>query len=152
MLVYRLAKDQFAQDLSGEGAKRYGGRWNSIGIPVLYTSSTIALALVEMLVHLPKKNLPNDLVLITIEIEKSATLDILNPIDLPKEWIQFPIPKETQNIGDEWLASNSNLSLQIPSVIIPEEKNILINVNHPNFNAQVKIKNSRKFSFDNRLI
>jgi RES domain-containing protein len=147
MLVYRLAKDQFAQDLSGEGAKRYGGRWNSKGIPILYTSSTIALALVEMLVHLPKKNLPNDLVLITIEIEKSATLDILNPVDLPKEWIQ-----ETQTIGDRWVASNSNLSLQIPSVIIPEEKNILINVSHPNFNTQVKIKNSRKFSFDSRLI
>jgi RES domain-containing protein len=150
LLVYRITREKYANDLSGTGAKQYGGRWNSVGVPLLYTSSSISLSILEILVHLPKHLLPKDLVLITLEInEKASHLEILDT-NLPKNWRHFPMPIATQKIGNIMVNENKCLFLKIPSIIVVSEINILINPLHKNV-KQVKIQDIKPFSLDVRL-
>jgi RES domain-containing protein len=147
MILYRFVRSQYSNDLSGEGARRFGGRWNSAGNPVLYTSFSISLALLELLIH----NASHDEIisnqLITIEIPDVEYKE-LSALRLKNLW--YEDENYTKNIGDDFLASQSSLLLKVPSSIIPEEYNMLINPRHVHF-KKVKIKQIRTFRFNVRL-
>ncbi|GAB2691792.1 RES family NAD+ phosphorylase [Mucilaginibacter koreensis] len=149
MLLYRIAKCQYIHDLSGTGARLYGGRWNSLGKPAVYLASSRALAVLEVLVHLPPTLLPAGYCVITIE----APDDILK-VDikhLPKNWKEYPEPVQLKQLGDKFLKANKHLLLSVPSAIVKEENNYVLNPLHP-LMAEVKITHQEDFNFDERLI
>ncbi|SRR5712691_2211154 len=127
--------------LDGIGASITGGRWNSPGKPVTYLASCGALAILEYLVHL--KTLPKDMVLMFVEIPD--TLEIQKTEWLPAD------SKAIRQIGDEWIVSKSTAILQVPSVLVPRQKNYLINPAHPLFGA-IKILETTPFAFDSRIL
>jgi RES domain-containing protein len=147
MIVYRLSKGQYAQDLSGKGAELVGGRWNSRGNAMLYTSQSIALCVTEIAVHVPLGILPKDYQLIHIEIPDE---DLLEMKRLPKDWQSFPHSNSTQMIGDKFLKEHKHLVFKVPSAAVQGEFNFLINPRHKNFN-QIKIVKIEDFNFDERL-
>lgn len=147
MVVYRLSKSLYANDLSGKGAELVGGRWNSKGNAVLYTSQSIALCVTEIAVHIPLGILPKDFELIHIEIPEDLILEIKK---LPKDWQTFPHADSTQKIGDKFLKDLKYLILKVPSAAVQGEFNYLINPKHKDF-EKVKIRKKEKFSFDERL-
>ena len=139
MLVWRLCREPYA-DLRGEGARLYGGRWNSPGQPLIYAASTAALAVLEIRVHLdlPPELLPDDYVLVTIEAS-----------DLEIEEVTF-MPVDQRVFGDTWIREQRTPVLRVPSVIVPENKNVLVNPSHPAA-VGVHIVETRRFEFDRRL-
>lgn len=147
MIVYRLSKSIYSNDLSGKGAELVGGRWNSKGNALLYTSQSIALCVTEIAVHVPLGILPKDYQLIQIEIPETDFLEIKR---LPKDWQSFPHSNSTQLIGDKFLKDNKFLVLKVPSATVQGEFNYLVNPRHKNFN-QIKIVKIENFNFDERL-
>lgn len=134
--LWRIAKHTplyAATDLSGEGAKSTGGRWNSKGIPVVYAASTIALATLETLAHLGDNIAIRNAFLVEINIPPSLwkNREIVTPADLAPTWLAEPPGSTTLQLGDAWLGSMSSPLLMVPSVIVPEEYNVLINPAHP---------------------
>lgn len=150
MKVFRICKEKYANDLSGTGAKLVGGRWNSKGIPILYTSESRALAMAEVAVHLPYNLIPNDFVLVTIDIPENLKLEEVLVKNLSKKWNNFPINNSTQNIGNEFVKNNDALVLKVPSAVVAGDFNYLINSNHKDFD-KIEIENIIPFIFDNRL-
>jgi len=150
MIVFRLSKSKFANDLSGKGAEKSGGRWNSHGTAMVYTSESRALCTTEIAVHTPLGNLPPDYCIVTIEIPESAPLQILNLNELPSDWNTLPHSHSTQEIGDEFITEEKFLVLKVPSVVVHGDFNYLLNPKHPQFN-DVKIKSIDSFNFDKRL-
>ena len=146
MIVYRLSKAQYAQDLSGKGAELVGGRWNSRGNAMLYTSQSIALCVTEIAVHVPLGILPKDYQLIHIEIPDE---DLLEMKRLPKDWQSFPHSNSTQMIGDKFLKEHKHLVFKVPSAAVQGEFNFLINPRHKNFN-HIKIVKIENFNSDDR--
>lgn len=149
MIVYRIAKKEYIEDLSGNGAKRTGGRWNSKGTPVLYCASTSSLAILEKLVSIDMDLLPDDLCIAALEIPKSKILKIPEE-ELPKNWNHYPSPDALKSIGKSWIELGNFSTLQIPSAVNPMESNYLINVKHPLI-EKIKIKEVTPFRMDNRL-
>jgi len=150
MLVYRIAKQKYSKDLTGIGAKTVGGRWNPKGVAVLYTSSTAALSALEVLAHLPAAYFPDNMMIATIEIPDRLVTSVA--IDqLPAKWNETPAPIEVQNYALDWINEEKYLGLKVPSIIIPREKNILINPLHSDF-SKVKLLTVEPFSFDTRLL
>ena len=147
MIVFRLSKAQFANDLSGKGAELVGGRWNSRGNAMLYTSQSIALCVTEIAVHVPLGILPKDFQLVHIEVPDEDFLELKR---LPKDWQTFPHSNSTQMLGDKFLKEQKFLVLKVPSATVQGEFNYLINPRHKNFN-QIKILKIESFSFDERL-
>ncbi|MCW3092733.1 MAG: superfamily protein [Ferruginibacter sp.] len=148
MIVYRLTNGEYINDLSGTGAKLYGGRWNSPGLPALYTAGNISLAVLEILVHIKSYRRPLDYHLITIEIPDTADPVTIDQQKLKKSWkddIAYG-----QFIGDEFLNAGQFLFLKVPSAIIDQENNFLINPSHPDA-GKIKIRSSKIFIFDKRL-
>ena len=148
MKVYRISKNQFIHDLSGYGAAHYPGRWNSKGVFVLYTAATASLALLESVVHMDKL-LRNGYSLATILLPDDKIQTILIE-DLPQGWDTFPPPEKLKSLGDQFVRTSAFLALKIPSSIMPEDHNFLINPQHAAFN-QVKIDNVRELRIDSRL-
>lgn len=149
MIVYRIAKKEYIEDLSGNGAKLTGGRWNPKGITVLYCASTSSLAILEKLVSIDMDLLPDDLCIAALEIPKSKILKIPEE-ELPKNWNHYPSPDALKSIGKSWIALGNYCTLQIPSAVNPLESNYLINVKHP-LMEKIKIKEVTPFRIDNRL-
>ncbi len=149
MKVYRLSKAQFANDLSGKGAELAGGRLNSKGLPMLYTSSSRALCTAEIAVHTPLGIVPTDYVIIEIEIPDDS-LEEIKVVILPKNWREFPHSQSTKKLGDIFLKNCKNLTLKVPSAVVSGDYNFLINPFHPDF-AKVKILQKEVFEFDRRL-
>jgi len=137
MICYRISKKKYAKDLSGKGAKLYGGRWNSEGLPALYTSRSLSLAILEQLVRVPVHILNRSFIYIQIELPAGSTKQLTSKM-LPKDWRKNPISKSTQRMGDQWLNESKYLCFEVPSAINPIEKNIIINPYHKNF-TKVKI-------------
>ncbi len=150
MIVFRLSKSKFADDLSGKGAEKCGGRWNSKGVAMVYTSESRALCTTEIAVHTPLGALPLDYKIISIEIPDEIEIKELAIDDLPADWSSFPHQHSTQLIGDEFIAKNEFLVLKVPSVVVKGDFNYLINPGHIEIN-RVKIKSIESFSFDVRL-
>lgn len=151
MQVYRIGKAAYISDLTGTGARLFGGRWNFEGEGVLYTSENRSLAVLETLVHTELNLLPDDLRLITIELPFDA--DEIAKADLTyiDDWQSYPQMNETTRIGSKWLASLESPALSVPSAVMPMENNILLNPAHPK-HADVKIVYSRPFKIDTRLV
>lgn len=150
MIVYRITRDKYARDLSGKGAEKIGGRWNSKGTAILYCSNSIAHASMEVLVNLPFGNPPPGYVLITIEIPDTVKESVLQTKDLPKHWNMYPHLEPTQKVGDKFISEGKNLLLKVPSASVQGDFNYLINPKHKDF-SKVRIKKVEPFSFDNRL-
>jgi RES domain-containing protein len=133
----------------GEGAWRFGGRWNSRGTRTVYTSATLSLAALETLVHL---NPPVAFKYVAIPIEfDEALVETFATSDLPDDWNEEPPPPSTAEIGDRWVKESRSAVLELPSVIIPAEPNYLLNPAHSDF-KRIRIGKPTSFSFDPRLI
>lgn len=126
MLVYRLGKDKYSKDISGEGAKIYGGRWNRIGIPCIYTSQSRALALLEYTVNIGIDFIPPNLCFTVFEID-DAMIEEISLSEIPSNWNAVPTNSETKNFGSEKLQNSSFPILRFPSAVIPHEYNYIIN-------------------------
>lgn len=151
MLAYRLVKERWAGSaLDGSGAKAYGGRWNSPGTAILYASESIALAALELLVHLHRGQVLWCYRLFTLSIPDSSVRR-LDASDLPLDWRADPLPVSTARLGDGWAASGRSLALQVPSVIIPREHNLLVSPAHPDFAPIAEEAASESFGYDPRL-
>jgi RES domain-containing protein len=148
--VYRIALTKHINDLTGIGARLYGGRWNKKGVGLIYASETRALATVEYLVHMPMPFVPDDLSIATIEISDSIKPKNIKISNLPKNWREDPSPYELAEIGTEWVLSNKSLLLHVPSATVEHEFNILVNPSHPDM-KRVKISNIEKYKFNDRL-
>lgn len=146
-------KDYEATDLSGAGAQKTGGRWNRTDTPVVYASSTIALACLETVVHVGVGQLPLNRFLVRIEVPDRVWKDrqVLLPNDLPVGWSAIPEGKVSIEIGDVWLRSLSSALLLVPSVIVPEEMNVLLNPRHSDA-EEIAAQKARAFLYDGRLL
>ena len=152
MEVYRIAQEPYADDLSGNGSRLFGGRWNSEGRYALYTSASRSLALLETLAHVQAKLFRNKrYMLVTLAIPDRPSTKILRERELPIDWNALDIFQVTQKIGDYFLEEQKNLILQVPSVLMPEEYNYVINPLHPSM-KQVKITHQRQIEFNDRLM
>jgi len=149
MVLYRIAKCSYADDLSGTGARLYGGRWNSEGKSAVYLASSRALAVLEVLVHLPPLLLPDDYCVAEIDVPGSGITNI-NIDDLPKDWRDVSPPVDLKRIGDNFLKEQAALLMKVPSSIVQTEYNYLLNPQHPNA-SKVKILKKEPFYFDARL-
>lgn len=150
MKVYRLCSSKFTYDLSGKGAELAGGRWNSKGKAVLYTSQSRALCTTEIAVHTPLGNIPRDYELVEIIFPDSCRIMDIKVSDLPSDWKSIPHSHSTQEIGDKFIDGRKFLVFKVPSVVVPGDFNFLINPNHRNFN-EVEITSTNTFEFDVRL-
>jgi RES domain-containing protein len=148
--AWRISKKRYAKNaLDGEGAYRYGGRWNSRGVRVVYLSSSPALAALEVLVNADAQLLQAiPYVAIAVEFDESL---VTRPERLPKNWRDDPPPKSAARIGDAWVMSAASLLLEVPSAVISFEHNYLLNPAHPDMNA-LHIGKPQAFSFDPRLL
>jgi RES domain-containing protein len=148
--VWRITKRKHAKTaFDGAGARKYGGRWNSAGTVVVYAAESQSLAVLEMLVHLDGPELLASYVLIPVEVSDSLVVRI-DLADLPKTWRAFPAPQELRHIGDDWTKSGSSPVLQVPSALLPQENNFLLNPHHPDF-KKLSIGNPVAFRFDLRM-
>lgn len=150
MIVYRLSRKQYCNDLSGKGAELAGGRWNSKGTAVLYTSESIALCTVEIAVHMPLGIVPKDYHLVTIELPDDAPIGEVHEKDLAPAWKSFPHSSVTQQVGDDYVKDGLDLILKVPSATVQGTFNYLVNPRHPAFN-KVRILKTEPFVFDKRL-
>jgi RES domain-containing protein len=149
MILYRITKCSYAADLSGTGARLYGGRWNSEGKPAVYLASSRSLAVLEVLVHLPPLMIPDDYCLTEIEIP-DTTITKINIELLPPTWKDISPPQILKQLGDEFLGKQNYLMLQVPSSIVPMEYNYIVNPLHVAM-KKVKVLRTESFNFDERL-
>ena len=147
MKVFRLAREKYASDLTGEGAKLFGGRWNTKGHSMLYTSSSRSLAILEVLVNMDKRFYPQDMMMISIELSIDAITEADN---IPENWREVPVPRASQIWGDGWLSQNV-LATSIPSIVVPQEKNILLNPTVVDYVKDVVVTEVFPFTFDSRV-
>jgi len=148
--AWRIVKERHAATaFDGKGAWLFGGRWNSAGTSIVYTSGTQALAVLESLVHL---NPPVIFRYVAFRIEFAASMvEIMPAAALPQGWTEEPPPPSTKDVGDRWVREARSAVLRLPSVIIPPEPNYLLNPHHPDF-RHIRIGKPVPFSFDPRLL
>jgi RES domain-containing protein len=141
------------QALDGEGARLNGGRWNNEGIAVVYASASLSLAVLEYLVHVEPALVPTDLVAMEIGLPDDPTLGAVVEASRfpPGNWRTYPAPEWQAELGDMWVADGTFLWLAVPSAIVPEEHNVLVNPRHPGM-ADVRVIGARPFQFDPRLV
>lgn len=151
MLVYRICKSIYANDFSGNGARVNGGRWNSVGLPVVYTSATPSLSFLEILCSTPLVLLNNDFKLITIEINDSVEVEVIKREKLQPNWKLYQDYGVCRTLGDRWIKSLSSPLLCVPSAVMPFENNFLINPLHKK-SGLLKVKSISPVEFDERII
>ena len=149
MRLWRITPRKYALDKSCAGAAQYGGRWNPIGMPALYCGTSVAITALEKFVHVGSSPLP-PLVLVAVDIPDEASIYAPDFTTLPGGWDALPTSASAQAFGGAWLASNADLALKIPSAILPEETNVVVNPRHPDYPA-VKLTVVRPFTFDHRM-
>ncbi len=151
-LVWRLAQPEFAADLNGEGNTITGARWNSPGRGVVYASLNLSLCVLESFAHLPpflRINLP-DMAAVRIEIPDEASRLDIDLMELPSDLAGEETEERCRQLGDGWLTVQKHLVCTMPSIIIPQERNVMINPAHPLMN-RVRIIATERFRFDPRL-
>ncbi len=129
----------------------FGGRWNSVGRAAVYTSSNRALAALELLIHVDPRDAPNDLMLVTITVPDAAAVVRADRRSLPRSWERLQESAKCRAIGDEWLETGRALALRVPSAVMPEEENVLLNPAHSEMRG-VRVVEQRAFAFDQRLL
>jgi len=150
LTVWRLVTARFSDTaFSGEGARLYGGRWNLKGVPVIYTSATQSLAMLEMLVQ--DEPLRARYVMIPATLPKGMKVERLVPEQLPTDWRSLAARQQLQALGTDWARRRSSAVLAVPSAVIPSETNYLLNPLHPSF-AKLEIGKPQDFVTDLRLI
>ncbi len=147
--AWRIVKQKYqANAFSGEGAKEYGGRWNSPGNPVVYTAESQSLAALEMLVHLESADVLSAYVVFQVAFDSSLISDVSKT--LPKQWDAEPCPRKVCLLGEEWLRSNQSAVLRVPSALIHSESNYLLNPRHERF-SKIKVAKPAPFRIHPRL-
>ena len=150
MRCWRIASRKWALDTRCEGARLHGGRWNPVGLPALYAGATIELCALEKFVHLAGVIHP-PLVLVAIDIpDRLVPGRRIEPADLPPDWAELPIAAAAQAYGRQWLQAAQELALLLPSAIIPEATNLLVNPAHLAYD-EVRLSAVRDFGFDARM-
>lgn len=151
---WRIAERRFGQDgaliFDGEGARLFGGRWNRAGVRVAYAASSLALAALEYFVHLPLDDARSDLVSVRVELPESIWVERIEADQLSADWRSYPAPLALADIGGKWLSAASSVCLLVPSAIIPQETNLLINPLHPDFDS-LHFHPPVDFQFDQRM-
>ncbi len=151
MTVWRVCSRRHARRaFSGDGARLYGGRWNSPGSPTVYTSATLSLATLEVLVHANEEDWPDDLCAVPAEIPPNIKIQELTQEELPRGWRRFPAPLNLRKFGDAWLETGKTAVLALPSAVVPIENNYLLNPSHADMKS-VEIGPPQRFRFDLRL-
>lgn len=149
MRAWRLTRADYASDpLSGRGAAIAGNRWNSPGTRVAYAASSRALAALEMLVHVTRETVPPDLVFVPVDLPDRLVVEATG---IPGDWADLPYGSNALRFGDRWSAERRSLGLLVPSVVVPAERNVLINPLHQAF-ARVRVGPVEPFAFDERLV
>jgi RES domain-containing protein len=149
--AWRIFKPKHAASaFTGEGARLFGGRWNSKGTAVIYTAGSVSLATLEMLVHLQAPHLLDAYLLARVTFADSL-VENLAPKLLPADWRADPAPAATMAFGDRWVAEGRSAVLRVPSAIIESEYNYLLNPAHPAF-RKIAIARAEPFGFDPRLV
>ena len=153
--VWRIAqdtKDYEAHDLSGKGAEISGGRWNDKGIPLVYSSENRALAGLETVVHLNAGGLPLNRYLVEVQIPLDLwdTAQVINYSTAPVGWDAMPSSRTASDFGTAWARSKESLILLVPSVIVPDERNVLINPSHPDM-SKITARKVRRWLYDSRV-
>lgn len=149
MLIYRISSSSFIEDLSGFGAKEYGGRWNNKGTAVVYLAESRAMAVMEVLVHLRSDEVDKPFVLATFDVPDDKIKEI-SILDLPKNWRDPQAAGDLKKIGDDFVNDGSYLLLKLPSVILEEEFNFILNPKHPD-GEKIRLLSRRNFAFDKRF-
>lgn len=153
MRLYRITPGRFAHDMTGEGARLYGGRWSPPGLPVIHTAESVALAALEFLVHQKSLSaLPRDIRLVDFELADSSSITTLALAELPPHWDHYMPPASLQEIGRAWAAAAEAVALRVPSAVIAQgvERNVLVNPRHPDFNF-FQLVEITPFRFDERI-
>lgn len=152
MKLFRIVQEKKrSEDLSGNGAFRFGGRWNSKGTFMLYTSETSSLAYLETLAHFDKILIPPKLFLIQLETDNKAPVFTLPDKDYPANWLRLGLLKN-KNLGDKWMNEKKYLGIKVRSAINVLEHNILLNPLFPDYHRLVQVKTVAEIKVDGRII
>ncbi|MGH7824440.1 MAG: RES family NAD+ phosphorylase [Candidatus Binatia bacterium] len=149
MRVWRVCSKKHRL-FDGEGARLYGGRWNRTETSLVYASGSLSLAALELFVHVDIDIVPNDLVAIYADVPDGLTVETVKIDSLPKDWRRYPAPEALKDIGTSWVAKMSTAVFAVPSAVIPEERNYLINPAHRDF-KRIHIRKPVRFHFDPRM-
>ena len=149
MRAWRITREIYRPHaLSGEGAARVGNRWNSPGVRIAYTSTSRPLAVLEMLVHVTRDTIPENLLILPINVPDSLVQEAEG---LPREWNALPYSAAARRFGEHWAAERRSAALLVPSVVLPAERNLLINPMHPDY-SKIAALAPERFQFDRRLL
>lgn len=150
--AYRICQERYAATaFDGEGARQFGGRWNNKGTPVVYLAGSVALAQLEMLVHLDADSvLMQRYVIIPVDMPEALILEASATV-IPHEWDSAASKRRTTEAGDAWIRSKTSAALKVPSAIVPIEFNFIANPLHPDF-KHLKIGDTMSLRFDSRLM
>ena len=152
MRVWRLCQAKHAKDLlGGEGGVHASGRWHLQGTRIVYTSATLSLAALEVLVHVNRAFAPPDLVAVELDLPGALDFERLPLSRLPAGWDAHPAPTAVQELGTRWVTSRRSPVLEVPSAVIPREHNYLLNPAHPRF-SRIRVIGRTPFSLDCRLL
>jgi len=149
MRVWRVCRRAHAP-FDGEGARRFGGRWNARGTPLVYTSAEPALAVLEYFVNLEIEDAPGDLVMVSAELPERISVETVDPAMLPRAWRSTPAPAALAQLGTDWARSGRTAALVVPSAVVPIQRNFLLNPLHPDV-ARIKVGPPEPLALDPRL-
>lgn len=149
MTVYRIGESRYVADLTGEGARLFGARWNHIGTACLYTAESRALAILEYTVNVNIQDIPRALSMATFEIPDTG-IQVLAQTYLPGNWKESPAPASTKDFGTRLLLAAASPIIKIPSTVIPEEFNYLLNPSHAD-SRDFRLLDVRDFVYDVRI-
>lgn len=148
-ILWRIARRAYALDRLGAGARDAGGRWNTVGTAVIYTGRTVGITALEKFVHIAGV-VPPDLVLVRVELPEGTSSEAPRLADLPPDWNALRPGPASMQFGTRWAQENRSLVLYVPSAIVPEEANGVLNPSHPEFGV-VRMAIDRDFHFDSRM-
>ena len=152
MEVYRLTRRKFAgkNPFDGEGSFLFGGRWSSIGTRVCYAATHRSLAILECRAHIDQAFMPDDLVIATLEVPDEIV--ITSTPALPEDWQEYPAPASLRRIGDRFIAEAKGVVMLVPSVLVPQENNVMLNSLHPHARRMHRQRRLLPFAYDPRLL
>ena len=150
MEVYRIAKKEYLNDLSGTGAKINGGRWNREGLYMLYTSEHLSLAVLEILANQFRKKIDSRFGFLKLELPNDNIMEYSDIEELKEGWRVSQYNEQTIGLGTNWLLSQKSLALRVPSAVLEQENNILINPYHADFD-KIVIQESSEVNLDGRV-
>lgn len=151
MKTWRISIEEAALDRTCTGAREKGGHWNEVGTPAMYAGATVELCALEKFVHIDGEEPDAKLVLVSIELPDDPMLcRSVGLTDLPERWDDLPVSDSARHFGTRFLQAGQHLFMCVPSVIIPEACNFVINPDHPAF-GEVRLQIVRPFAFDPRM-